>query len=621
MPFVSQIYANCWACASYLEPGQLYFQYNPNSFFNDASMMATARYGAQAMETSGVLPVAGQQRWEATYAASFPAGTFANEPSYVSNDRNAYGLSTDGAFIAWRNFISSHPQYGDVAFDGGTMPSESNSFRAWGGQWGFISPLTPLDAADCPPGKTACNWGDVFAYLWAKSAVLSGGYNISLSDFGDSQPGRTSNYHNFNPRIIDNFTRSSGLPVPPASAGVAARAQWIVANAMPAWNDFLAQGYANYFSTLSTVIGAATGKQSLVIDQCGWSPSYRRWFGTDQRIIAATMSPARYICLWDDQMIQQPRPGPVLRPPMQELAGYSLAAAREPLVRNGANIEADDAAYWASIAQFYPSLNASAQKEVGYKLLKRLWLWSSWAHIADRSGQVRRALAFASRDYWDAGTLTAKELGPLATLIQTVVPARAFGPAVYYSTAVERAREQQQGSLQGVGKEVSSYLAPEILQGYVDGGGGVGYYVSDAALSAIAQAKQNAPSAWIVLDDQGQMPAAERSRLAALAPVVSTPAALAALPNQPVLFSGGLTGFAFYDQNQRLIVVVSNPGTQPTAGAVSGTVTLTGLGGSSYAVTDLFSNTATTLAVSGGRASLAVTAARWDTLAYVLTPL
>jgi hypothetical protein len=615
LPFASKVYQLCWACSSYLEPGELYFESNPNSFFNNASMMATARYGASQQEASGLLPNSVQQRWEDTYAATFPAGTFPNAPSYVNADRDGGNLSNDGAFVAWRNFIASHPQYWDVAFDGGTMPSESDYFRSWGGQWGFISPLTPLDPADCPAGQSTCTWGDVFATRWAKTAQLSGGYTIALSDFGDSQPGRTSNYHDFNPRLIAKFAQESSLAIP--AGPVTTQAAWIMANAAAKWNDFLSRGYAQFFKTLSAKIGAATARQSVVIDQCGWSPSYRRWFGTDERIIAAKFDPTRYMCLWDDQMIQGPRSGPVVAPPMQEVAGYVLAAAREPLLRNGANIEADDAAYWSSIAQFYPSLSAAAQTEVGYKLLKRLWTWSSWAHVADRSGHVRRALAFASRDYWDAGTLTA--LDPLTALIQTIDPVKPFGPAVYYSGAVERAREHQQGRIQGLGKFDSFYLAPPVLQAFVDGGGPVGYYVSDAALPKIGGALSNVPSAWIVLDAEGQMPSAERAKLAAIAPVVTTSAALAALPKQPLAFTGGLTGFGFLDQSHRLIVVVTNPSTAPTAMPTTGEIKLAGLSGASYTVTDLFTNATQSLAVSGGHANLPVSLERWDTRVFALT--
>ncbi len=126
LPFASQVYQDCWACSSYLEPGELFFEDNPNSFFNNASMMATARYGAAGLEQAGILPISGQQRWEDTYAASFPVGTFPNAPAGVAYDATANGFPNDGAFVAWRNFITAHPQYWDTAFDGGTMPSQSD---------------------------------------------------------------------------------------------------------------------------------------------------------------------------------------------------------------------------------------------------------------------------------------------------------------------------------------------------------------------------------------------------------------------------------------------------------------------------------------------------------------
>jgi hypothetical protein len=190
---------------------------------------------------------------------------------------------------------------------------------------------------------------------------------------------------------------------------------------------------------------------------------------------------------------------------------------------------------------------------------------------------------------------------------------------VYYSTAVERAREQWEATAGGVGANVGFYLSGTVLQPFVDQGGGVGYYVSDAALGAIAKGQANAPSAWIVLDDRGTMPAGERNRLAAIAPVVSTPADLAALPDQPLLFGPGLTGFGFYDQHGRLIVVVSNPSTLPTAASIAGSIALTHLAGGSYTATDLFAGTTSRLAVTEGHATLPVTVARWDTLVFALT--
>jgi hypothetical protein len=616
LPFSDQIYAPCWGCSPYLVPGQLYFSANPASIFNNASSMLAARYGSAAMEASGVVPSAGAQRWEDTYDASFPVGTFPNAPSWLASDATSGGFPSDAAFVAWRNFITNHPQYWDVAYDGGTMPEQAGYFRAWGGQWGHISPLTPLDAVDCPPGMASCTYGDLFAYQWAQTSGLSGGYGVTMADFTESQPVQSSNSHDFNPRIVAAFAAATGLAVP--SGSTAAQAQWIVANAQTAWNDYLSQGYGKFFAALAARMGAATGRQALLVAGGSVTPSWRRWVGTDQRILAQYVNPANYLCLWDEQVIQVGRGGgPQPAPVMQELAGFAVAAAREPLMRNGASLEADDAAYWAAISSYYPTLSASAQTEIGYKLLKRLWLWSAWAHIADRNGMVRRAMAFAARDYWDAGTLTA--LNPLTKLIQTIMPTQPFGPALYYSTAVERTLEQQSAAAVGVGGTVNVYLNNPVLQTFIDSGGVVGYYVSDAALPKIVKGHADAPSAWIVLNADGTLPASERNQLAAIAPIVTSRAALASLPNQPLAFTGGLTGFGFYDQNHRLIVVVSNPSSNATAGTLTGMMNLTHLSGTSYTATEMFTGATTHITAAGNRASVPLSVARWDTQVFAIT--
>jgi hypothetical protein len=599
LPFQSQVFSPCWNCSPYLVPGELFFRANPASVFNDPTAMARARASAAALEAKGVLPASGAQRWQDTYAAAFPPGRFAADP----------------AFAAWRDFIAGHPPYWDTAFDGGTMPGPTSP-HPWGDQWGHISPYTPLDAADCPAGMAACTYGDLFAAQWAATARLTGAYAVSLSDFSDALPMRPSNWHDFNPRIVARFARESGLDVP--AGDVPAQARWIVANALPAWNDFISRGYGNFFATLAARMGAATGRRALIVDACSQAPAFRRWTGPDARIVAGIIPPANYLCLWDEQVVRPERAGPVAAPPMQELAGAVVAAAREPLVRNGMTLEADDSAYWSAIARFYPTLDEAARRDVGFKLLKRLWLWSAWAHIADRDGHVRRALAFATRDYWDRGSVAA--LDPLTTLIQTIVPTQPFGPALYYSTDLERARERQDAA-RGPGAPIDFYLAGPVLQTFIDAGGVAGYYVSDAALPKIARGQTNAPSAWVVLDDRGMLPAVERARLAAIAPIVSSAAELAARPDQPLAFSGGLTGFGFYDQNHRLIVVVSNPGSRPDAGPLSGTIALSGLTGATYTATDLFSHATFAAAVGKGVATVPVTLARWDTRAFAfVTP-
>ncbi len=575
--------------------------------------MADVRAGVAAQDRAGIVPSAGAQRWETTFAASFADGTFRNEPGYIAEERERGGYDHQPEFMASRDFLLRHPQYADMAYDGGTMPNQPDYFRAWKGQWGFISPLTPIDASDCPSDMQAgCVWGDVYAARWARISAITGSYGLMLSDFSDSQP-YSDVLHDFNPRIVASFVERyhmdrglRSLPTPQA-------ATWIESHEFSEWTDFLSAGYAHFFSALARRIGHAAGHPALIIDQCALSPSYGRLVGVDERVIAQTMPTGSYVCVWDDHVVQSDRSGPVANPVMEELAGYVIAAAREPRIRNGANLEADDAAYWTAIRKFYPKLSVRDQRDIGLKLLKRLWTWSAWAHVADRSGHVRRALAFVTRDYGDSGSLAA--LTPLSSLLQTIVPVHAFGPALYYSVAVERRVEQEQQS-RSAGQEGPVYLQGPTLAKAIDGGATFGYYVSDAATSAILAKAGEHPSAWIVLDGLGKMPDTEARLLRAMAPVVTSAEELRRLPDQPFGLSPGLAGFAFRDQNGRLIVVVSNPSSASGASAVRGTVTLHDPQVSYRAVTELFTGERQTVTSVAGRTNFAVTLARWDTKVF-----
>jgi hypothetical protein len=617
LPFVKQVYRPCWQCTAGLDPVQLFFSANPHSSFLNTTLMAKVRALSAQQSAAGIVPTAGMQRWEDTYEASFPAGTFAGEPAWIEADRAAGKFPSQKEFVAWRNYISSHPQYVDVAFDGGSMPPQPDYFRSWGGEWGHISPLTPLEAADCPPSApSACNWGDVFAYRWAQTTKLTGGYGLQLSDFTDGQPYQNT-LHDMNPLIIGAFnaTFAAGGGVPAGT--VSAQSAWINKHVFSRWTDFLDSGYAAFFAALTAQAGAAAGHPALVIDQCSTSPAFKRTEGVDERLLMPKVNPNNFMCIWDDQVIQLGRSGPLATPPMGELAGYVLAAAREPLFRNGANLEADDAAYWAAIQSFYPALPAATQTEVGLRLLKRLWLWSAWAHIADREGLVRRAIAFTSRDYWDVGTLA--RIPPLQSLITSLVPAQPFGAALYYPVSVERATETANAASLPAGAVPNTYLAPADLQALLDSGAPVGYYVSDAALPEISQAAGNAPSAWVVIDPNDALPPSEMASLKAVAPVVTSLAQLAALPDQPLLFSQGLAGFGFRAQSGQVVVVVSNPGTSADATSVSGSVQARP-GTGKFVLTEKFSGKTSNVSATNGVVTWPVTLAPWDTEVFELTP-
>jgi hypothetical protein len=503
-----------------------------------------------------------------------------------------------------------------VAFDGGSMPPQPDYFRSWGGSWGHISPLTPLDAADCPPTQpSACSWGDAFAYRWAQTTKVTGGYGLQLSDFTDGQPYQNT-LHDMNPRIVAAFsaTFANGIGVPAGT--VPAQSTWINKHAFSRWTDFLGQGYAEFYAALATQVGAAAQHPALLIGQCSTSPAFKRTEGVDERLIAAKLSPDNFMCIWDDQVTQLGRSGPVATPPVGELAGYVLAAAREPDIRNGANLEADDAAYWSAIASFYPTLSAASQTDIGLRLLKRAWIWSAWAHIADRQGNVRRAIAFASRDYWDVGTL--RRLAPMQVLITGQVPAEPFGAALYYPVSVERATEAANAAAVSPGAVPNTYLPPATLQALLDSGAPIGYYVSDAALPKISQAAGNAPSAWVVIDPTGLLPAAEMARLKATAPVVTSLSQLAALPEQPLLFTQGLAGFGFRAQTGKVVVVVSNPSTDAAAASLSGHISAR-VGNGTFTVMEQLGGTKQTITAVAGVVDVPVTLLPWDTKVFLFT--
>ena len=590
LPFAGSIFAQSWGASAGLTPANLFWQ--AGKTFTDARTMSEAKEAAADLTAKGIVPAGGAQRWEDTYEISQPASAFPGEPAWIANDRKAQGFTGKPEFQAWVTWQRAHANLFTVGSDGG---SEGVNFRQWRGSWGHISPLMPLPAADWPPGVRNATYGDWFAYRWGQTAERSGAYGIVLSDFTDSQPIYPSFKIGFNQQLIDGFAKAMGVAVP--AGAIPARASFINSHAYIQWNDYLAQGYAKFYMALANRL-AATGHRPLIIDQCGDWPSARRLQGTDAHIIAQAMSEGEYVCIWDNQTMQVGRSG---QPMIWGIGGMVIAAAREPNIRNGGNLSADDNAFWRAAAHFWGNLSAAEQHERGLKELKRAWLETAWSHIATRQGTVRRALAFVSRDYWDQGTIDAT----VQKLITTITPTKPFGFAVYYSEAGEQAAEVN------VPAGGSTYMNPNLLLAFKQGGGPVGYYVSNVALAKLTAAAK--PAAWLVLDNR--TPQAEITRLAKIAPVLTSLSAAQSFANAPLSYSNGLTGMGFYDQNGRLIVTVSNP----AATGVAGSVTLKGFGLGFYTVTNLLTNASSSSLTLNGQVSLPVTVGRWDTQVYAVS--
>jgi hypothetical protein len=639
LPFQSSVIGEVGAVG--LSPMELYYTANPASPYNKSSQTAQMKANSQSTENAGLIPNAGTSRWEDTWEISQPASNFPGEPSWISSDRtstcNGYPGNSGGTctgqpeFVAWGNWIKNHPQYWDTAWDGGTMPGDPDYFRSWNSQWGHISPLQPLAAADCPPGfSSGCFYSDLLAYQWAKTVGLSLVYGVALSDFSDSQPapeGQAATEHDFNPSIVKNFAAAYSLNIP--SSPTSAQASWIMNNARDRWVDFIATGYANFFNKLAIQSGKAANRTALIIDQCAWMVDQRRILGgIDQRIIATVMGGTKsYVCGWDNRPLEFGGT-PSNTWMLQGLMGAVMASAREPLIRNGATLESDngDSGYQQNIINAYPTLSSAAQTEIGNKLLKREWAWHAFSYIADRSGNVRRALCYVNRDDFDGGDISA--INPLATVMQSVYPVRPFGAAYYYSDTLARAVEYGQLTNAGAGNQPGLPYYMSTLQQFVEGASPgstvtpVGYYISDAALPKITKGGANAPFAWVVIDPTNQLTSSEQSELAAIAPVVKSQSALAALPNNPLTLPAGMSGFGFYDQNGRLILVLTNISVQPNAGSVSGTISLNGTSFSNgtHTWTSLLTRSSGPIGFSNGFGSLAKTLTRWDTDVIAISP-
>jgi hypothetical protein len=589
IPFVSSVYQISWGASPGLAPANLFWQSGSN--FTNTQTMANAKSASSGLTAQGIVPASGTQRWEDTYEASLPASQFPGEPSWINDDRQQ--IINQPEFKAWAAWEKAHQNLFMVANDGGQVATE---YRAWKGSWGHISPLMPLAKADWPPGVTNATYGDWYAYRWGQTAAKSGAYAIQLSDFSDSQPSQPSWLEGFNPQLTTAFATFIGRAIPGTT--VAQKAAFINAHYAPQWNDFLSNGYAKFYKVLATRLGGATGQVGLVIDQCGMWPSARRFYGVDEQIMAGTVGAANYICLWDDQTMQVGRSGESM---IWGIGGMVLAAAREPNIRNGANLSADDDQFWQATANFWPNLSTADQHERGLRELKRAWLETAWSQIATRQGTTRRAMAFMSRDYWDGGSIDAT----VARLIRTVVPTRPFGFALYYSTAAERAME---AGVPASGDLNATYMNPDILTNFKNGGGAVNYYVATAGLAKLQAASK--PAAWLVLD--GTLLATEMNSLKAIAPVLTSLSAAKNFANAPLAYSAGLTGTGFYDQNSRLIVTATNQ----DAATLSGKITLKTLPAGAYVATDLFTGATIKFTVTIASGAMPVTVARWDTRVF-----
>ncbi|WP_156971014.1 hypothetical protein [Beijerinckia mobilis] len=590
--------------------------------------MAAAQQASSDALSKGLIPYCGAQRWEDSVIASLPAGAvISDESNYpnIASDRAAgtpvaSTMDTDPAYVAWAKWIIANAdKYCMKMYDGGTYPQ---SGRTDGYSAFHISMAMPLDAADVPSdlvltrtNDTTVYYGDVFAYWYGKAAALSGATGVALSDFTDGNP-YTADWADFNPRIIARFATLYGYTI--SGSTIADQATWILQHAGSNWVDFHCTMYSYFFNALAAEIGRNTGLSALVIDQCGSWAQNRRLNGVDGRKIVRTMNSKYYFAGWDCKTIQSDRLGlKAGQHPIRALAGPIIAAAREPYTRNGSNIEALDNTLTQGIKGNYPTMSDSDVSEFATKIVKQIWVSHLWAHICGYYRDFRRAICVVSRDYWDAGDISA--ITNLQTLVQDICPAKPFGPALYYSVTAERSLENT--TLKNGPYEVQYLLDTDDFQTIMNSGKApIGYFISDAALSKgnLRNGDAAAPSAFLIATHSDLIPSSELSALQAIAPVVTSVDALDALTGQPLKFTGGVCGFGFIAADGRLIIVARHPSAAQNATSITGTIVLNGLVNGSYTATELFTNSTVSVTVSGGTTTISITLSRWDTLVYAL---
>ena len=421
----------------------------------------------------------------------------------------------------------------------------------------------------------------------------------------------------YNTRVVDDFAAWAGVFIPAGT--VAFRADYIQNNIKAKWWDFKCARFAEFYGSMAKNL-LQNGKVPLVGGQIGGNPTMTRGSGNDFRLYTqgAGGLAGRY---WFFNVELQ---GDDLRPPSDYwYSGICMGAtaAREPDILLGSQMDATggQGGFDHSVA------NAGHDAAWGLKYITQQWLSVGWTHIAGRNGTVRRATGSFMRSYWDAGVTPQTEMD----LILSHIPRHPFGPAVYYSVAIERFFDTGNGKtgnnrwlcLEKIDREMLPYK-PGYSYGNLRGLCN-GYWVSDAGIDNLKPVDY--PSAWIVYDSDN-LPAVERTKLLAMAPIIDPEKDFAAAANNlwtlgPVYISQTqsqcLNCLAFVDQKGSVIVMIIN--TQETAG--SGNLVFTNVGNGNFNCIGLLGTGNAALTVTGNTGSVPVSVPARGTIVFEIPNL
>ncbi len=590
-----------WGAAGFAWPQQLFW--NGNSFIDQHYY--DMLLAADGCENVGLTPVLGCVAWGYEYTAC-TGGDSANGIADMS------GEDGWGEFGRWMS-APEHAKYRSTNWNGET-------------EAGYVTPLMPMDKADWPAEWGAwpfatdkTTFGEWEGYQLGQLAlaihcrgIMCADYVVGL-EWGDAI--------DYNARILDDFEDWAGIDVPGAT--IAERADFIQEHAKSLWWDYKCTVYSLFYGTTAREI-LKGGKTPFVGGQLPGYPALCRGSAIDTRLYAHGQNalPGKY--WFFDIELQSDS--------LRDVSNYWLSAycmgssaAYEPEIPLGAQMDAA-----GGQGAFDTALkNAGRSEDWGAKFLKHQWLSVGWTHFLGRDGLIHRAAQSFMRSYWDAGSVD----DAVYDTILAHIPRHPFGPAMYYSRTIQNSFET------GNGKYGNSWWDPQILltreltpvKEYYPYGAArglcLGTWASDVSLEGVDRVDR--PSAWIVYDGD-RLSAGERAKLEALAPVIdiapdgNTPDladAARLLAESPVHVEQAedqcLNGLAFVDQNDSVIVMVTN--TLETDGA--GTLVFHDVSDGTFACNGLLGTPSGTLTVSGGTGRLAIAVPARDTIVYEIPRL
>ncbi len=568
-------------------PDQLFWRDDPRK--SDPRNLARSLRHTRAAMQRGTHPLLSMMMWEGTFAR----GKASREPAWRAywewNDARQHYFSQRDDGKPWA-----------MGYAGDGTPED-----AW------ITPSRVLDARDQRPGIVT--YGDWFGDRIASFCKAAGLRGMSMADFMDMMPHHDARTADFSRENVHAFERWSGIGV----CGTTNR-QWaddIRSNHFSAWVDFTAHTYAAWWAGILDRIEAATGEKAIYTLQKHMSPHAVRMAGADtiwMRKHARKDQIYYHVEAWSPPMERDVGAGQLsaycamvgthlCREP-DVTRGIFMPVAREPAYRASEAVGVDPfTAIDDSVAKGFSD---EEKTELQKKLVEGGWMLFGWTHLATRAGQVERAA-----EYFLTHVSTRHYPRRLyENTVRRIHPTRPYGPGFYYSTRLERWKEDH-----GPGLHDPLDAIGEKARGSARGNFFPGYYVGDVALAALQPSAH--PTVWIT-EGLSHLGSAEKEQLEAVAPVYDiadvddVPASLT-----PVRFHGDVTGYAFVDQEERVVILATRDFVEDKSGTIA-KVSVHGAADGSYRAVDLVRGTRIRFAVDGGSGSFEFPLERWQTRAF-----